>query len=265
MEELRAISPAVANLDSRNVFEVPEGYFDTLPASILLKIKNLETESAQGDPAPGFLDQVSKSNPFSVKDGYFDSLAGEILSKIRQSNSTNPIDAEISELSPLLADLRKKQVFEVPMGYFDGLEGDIIQKLNPEKRGKVISLGAGKRSFLNYAAAASVIGIIGIGALMMFRNGNNSNSNSANSSTAVLNQSINGVMPQVSDEALANFLDNTVGNDVPDLDNQTDDNSLALLNLDDNSVRDMLKEASDNDIKDYLDENALEGNSLTTN
>ncbi|PWU04953.1 MAG: hypothetical protein C5B52_00490 [Bacteroidetes bacterium] len=267
LEELRAISPAVANLDFHNVFEVPEGYFDTLPANILLKIKSIEPGSIQKEPeASSFLEKSSKSNPFTVKEGYFDSLAGEIMSKIRMARSTGPVDEEILELSPLLAGLRNKQVFEVPEGYFEGLESSVKFKLREEKKGNVIKMGAGRRSIVNYAAAASVVAMIGIGALLMFRTGNKTTDNNLDSTgTARLDTKVEGVMPQVSDEALANFLDNTFGNDGPDLDNQTDDNSLALLNLDDNSVRDMLKGASDNDIKDYLDENSLEGNSLTSN
>ncbi|MEP6596985.1 MAG: hypothetical protein ABJA71_13615 [Ginsengibacter sp.] len=64
--------------------DVPEGYFDNLPANILKKIKSLEgdigEELKQLSP---MLYAVQNENVFSVPKGYFETLPGIILSAVK--------------------------------------------------------------------------------------------------------------------------------------------------------------------------------------
>lgn len=65
--ELHELSPELAKIPFTKVYEVPEGYFDELPISLL---KNVE-ESSTND----------------IPEDYFESLPNEIMSKINNSTS----------------------------------------------------------------------------------------------------------------------------------------------------------------------------------
>jgi hypothetical protein len=124
-KELRELSDLVADLGKKNVYRVPEGYFETLPGQILEKVyKNAGTRY-----------------------------------------NSNSADEEIMAISPLLAGLKNKQAFSVPDGYFEQLAGaasaDITNKSHTTA--PVYSIGRGNR-WIRYAAAAIVTGAIGIGA-----------------------------------------------------------------------------------------------------
>ena len=84
-KELRELSDLVSDLGKKNVYRVPEGYFETLPEQILEKVyKNASPR-------------------------YNSNSAGE----------------EIMTISPLLAGLKNKQAFSVPDGYFEQLAGAV--------------------------------------------------------------------------------------------------------------------------------------------
>jgi hypothetical protein len=68
INELKTISPLLAEMEKLNVFQVPEGYFSDLHRRILTSILILPEE---------------KNNLQQVPDGYFDFLPGRILAKIK--------------------------------------------------------------------------------------------------------------------------------------------------------------------------------------
>jgi len=58
-------------------------------------------------------------NPFfSVPQGYFEELADSILAKVKASEILTP-QAELNELSPLLAGIPKVTPYSVPSFYFE--------------------------------------------------------------------------------------------------------------------------------------------------
>ncbi len=106
LNELRELAPELAKIERRNVFSVPEGYFEGLAANILYTVQGEHTRPA-------------------LPEGYFDGLADSIMGKIKaQENS--PVEAE--PLSPVLESLRNINVFEVPQGYFDVLSTQMNAK-----------------------------------------------------------------------------------------------------------------------------------------
>ena len=60
---------------------------------------------------------ASDNQPFSVPEGYFDGLAATILAKVKGTETTP--QAELSELSPLLAGISKQTPYSVPASYFE--------------------------------------------------------------------------------------------------------------------------------------------------
>lgn len=143
LNELMAISPAVAAIERVNVFTVPEGYFIGLDEKIATTV---------------FLQQDKKTAFQKVPEGYFDSLSDKILSKIK-TREESPTE-EIRSISPALHYLKDENVFDIPEGYFDDLSSRILNKIK-ESNTKVVSINS-SRNWWKYAAAAAVAGIITI-------------------------------------------------------------------------------------------------------
>src|SRR5258706_3577669 len=89
--ELKTISPLLAEHEKANVFSTPENYFSSLPNKILQRI----------DTDERFILPTSEAHSLKVPEGYFEGLAENILEKIK---SLQPDDAgeEIKRLSPML-------------------------------------------------------------------------------------------------------------------------------------------------------------------
>ena len=153
LSELQIISPHLAGIENVNVFQVPEHYFDELPAKILTTI---------------FLHQDgTNNNDQQVPDGYFDELSNKILLKIKNAD-VESAEEETRNISPVLFSLKDKNVFKVPRGYFENLGNSIHTKLNSGKA-KVIPFSSGKKRW-KYAAAAVIAGGITFGTFQVFNN-----------------------------------------------------------------------------------------------
>jgi hypothetical protein len=122
-----------------DTYKVPEGYFENLSESILLKIQ-------------------SKNTTFGIPNGYFEGLSNSILAKIKQQEIENEITAEISEFAPMLASLQQKQVYTVPDNYFTHLTINAPVK----KEVKIVQLKT-RFTFIKYAAAAVIVTVIAFG------------------------------------------------------------------------------------------------------
>jgi len=193
LNELESLSPLIAAMDKVNVFTVPpgyfdslsytvlacvneeqnpttnnlavihstipEGYFDQLAASILDKIKTEQTAKEEIETLSPILSGLQYKKVFEVPTGYFEQLTIDIKNSIQDNSSTD----EITELSPELQKLQRVNVFEVPTGYFENLSTSILKKAKAPFA-KIINFQA-RNSFLKYAAAAIITGVIAMGAL----------------------------------------------------------------------------------------------------
>ena len=147
VNELQNLSPAVANIDRRNVYSVPSGYFNNLANQIRRNVQQ---------PESVFTHEVS--NPFKIPQGYFEGLSNEILGKVKAGNSSHTeIEKELSEVAPLLNSISKAPLYKVPQGFFETLTINKDGKL-----AKVISFSS-TRKFVRYAVAASIAGIMAVG------------------------------------------------------------------------------------------------------
>ncbi len=74
-EELKNIAPRLSELTPANPFDVPQGYFDSLPNVVLSKIKKqnelVESLNEQTSPLERGTRGVS-TNPFAVDENYFE-------------------------------------------------------------------------------------------------------------------------------------------------------------------------------------------------
>ena len=148
LNELRELSPVIADMEKVNVFIVPQGYFEYLGADILMGIKT-ENESDN---------TVSPTDDLPA--GYFDGLAGTILAKIKTPETEDAL-TEIRSLSPMLYSIQNEPVFEVPHGYFEGLSDAVLKTVNPPV--KVVSMKRRTTTFFKYAVAAAFTGVMALG------------------------------------------------------------------------------------------------------
>ena len=142
--ELQAISPLLAEMSNKNIFSIPQGYFETLSENI---VEILKSE----------LIINTKATPFNIPKGYFDNLSALILDKI----TIDDAEQEIKLHSPLLFNIKQAQTYNVPVEYFNELPINLLKKAKASTV-KVINISTFRKIF-KYAAAAVIVGAISLG------------------------------------------------------------------------------------------------------
>ena len=182
--ELKELNSLLAEISNRNLYSVPEGYFNVLSEDVLLAVNENSPIEMQGSEVPaGYFDGLADSimsrinassdddispllanlkgiRVFDTPEGYFESVPEAIMGKIR-------INEAEDEVSPLLDGLKNIRVYEVPAGYFNELPGTILKKISGPA--KVVTMQK-RPSFFRYAAAAAITGILGISLFSVFDN-----------------------------------------------------------------------------------------------
>lgn len=166
INELREISPAVANLEPINLYTVPEGYFETLADVIKARVITKENKTEESL----VLDAAGKTMPLHIPDGYFENLSNSILSKIK-TQQEQTVTEVLNEISPLLAGISNANVYTVPAGYFESISNKLLQQVSEKKQSKVISF-ISQRGWVKYAAAASVVVLMAFGINFFFSKSN---------------------------------------------------------------------------------------------
>ena len=157
LQELRDISPLIAEIPTVNLFIVPDGYFNSLPDMILEKIRIEAVLKA------------ASADTYQVPTGYFEGLPAAVLSKIKMdSGRANEISDELDAIAPLLNTISRKEIYRVPAGYF-AETGFAAGSIHTKKEAKVIGLRTARR-WMQYAAAALVAGVLVTGAFMFTDN-----------------------------------------------------------------------------------------------
>lgn len=82
---------------------------------------------------------VGNNHPFSVPEGYFDGLAAAVLAKVKGTENT--VQAELAELSPLLAGIPKQTPYSVPTSYFEENLVEASMVSNPEESEVLTAIG----------------------------------------------------------------------------------------------------------------------------
>lgn len=193
--------------------------------------------------------EMEKNIIFHVPPGYFEYLPGRLLAHVKTEKPADlPADEEIKQLSPLIASLKNKPTLSVPPGYFNTFSQTIdpVEKAVPVP---VININR-NRKWKNYAVAASIIGIMGIGIsfLLHTKNKHESPLITQNGDTRVLSVQL----PGVSDTDLANYLSS-----VPETPEWTFDNpdmeleNIAFLKIDDANFSDLFNDIPDEALSRY--------------
>jgi hypothetical protein len=258
LNELKEAGAAfLMDIDNRNLFTVPDDYFNNLHSDILshVFIQSLPSINPYTIPEAYFnhfpeimLDKLSvssfdtdKKDSFSVPEGYFDNLAHTILKKIKEPVFES-VQQELSQLSPFLSEIPKVNTYSIPQNYFDALN-PLITKGNTKKEAKVISIGSKRRKWFSYVAAASFTAAAFTGGYLYF------NSKSANNNIpALANVDVQKQLSVLSDDEINNYLKDN--NNIAVYTNiGNDDQQQQSIDL-----QDLLQNVSDEEIHQYLNE-----------
>lgn len=188
LDELREISPLLAENQPVIPYRVPETYFEGLADSVLGMI------SVQG------LFNTVKSPTYEVPEGYFETLSSNILSRIREQVPVNEIAGELNEIAPLLNTVSKKEVYAVPAGYFDTVVFAANRQAD-KAPAKIVTLKTAHK-WMQYAAAAVITGVLVTGAFLYTDN----NDYKKTENTDRLN--VTNELDKMSVDDLAGYLDN---------------------------------------------------------
>lgn len=184
--------------------------------------------------------QLPKNTPFSVPKDYFDSFSTRLMEGILNDAP----DQDLMELSPLLKSLKHENPYTLPAGYFNKMKVDIPRDLAPVRA--IYRFGWAK-----YAAAACLVGII---ATVFFV------STSENGTQlAGLSKEPEILHNKVSHDAIALYLEEmdnlTVAETIEN--EQIDPASTLLVDLNSETIKEILQEIPDKDISLYMNQDGL--------
>lgn len=178
--ELMQIAPGI-NWPADVPFEVPAGYFEQLPAAILLQVQLTDLRTAP------------EQTP-SVPNGYFEDLPLAILQRIKAEEAQQtvdtdtarlipsseetqqtayPIQSELASLSPFLAAIPKAVPFTIPDGYFENLQVNVTRPANPLK----VVQRQRAAAWIKWTVAACLTAFVGSTAILFVANNNNHHNN----------------------------------------------------------------------------------------
>jgi hypothetical protein len=217
IDELKEISPFLAENRVSSPYQVPAGYFNNLADTVMDRI------------TVGVVLPEVPAASYQVPVGYFEGLAGNILSKIHRQGNVNDVRAELEEIAPMLNSISRSNVYAAPEGYFDRS----IFIPASEKKAKVVKMNFAKR-WTQYAAAAVMAGILVTGAFLY--TDNNKSEFDQQSQVDVPSE-----LNKLSENELVKYLDNP-------------EQSIATNVV--NEAQSDVKNLSDEELDQYLKENA---------
>lgn len=186
--------------------------------------------------------------PYRIPQLYFHEFSEVLMNRIRLADGLGDIDAdaEINQISPLLAGLKKKNPYQVPEGFFAGLNTLIPQKETTPAT--VIEMPVKKistftRNIRRFAVAASVVALLGTALYQIaFRHG------------VSQTDPLSG-LAAVSDQDMANYLDSDDIHWTPVI-----SSSAALSDFSEGDIHDLLSSVSDSELEQYLPTLDVKGN-----
>ena len=212
LHEIQEISPLIAAIEKRNVFTVPDGYFDWVSENVFTAIKY--DDSAVLNNQSGHIPQ-----------GYFDGLAESIMTRIKAGENESS-DDELRILSPMLYSVQNENVFTVPDGYFDTFPDVILDKVKP-RPAKLVSFKRKTSVVIKYSVAAAFTGVMALGVFRFTETRGKTNQLPDYVIDGLKIKDVDQELSKLSDDAIIQYLEAS-GSDVKTalVVNSVDENSL---------------------------------------
>ena len=235
IQELSQLESSFSNVPARNIYVVPQGYFEGLAGRVMSRIKALDSTNPQEELnyLSPFLNSISRELPFSVPQNYFRELPEAVMEVIRNHEDYQTAEEELSSLSPMLSNIGNKNPYAVPEGYFENFGKDINLKSDNKPAAKVVSLV--NRQWFRFAAAAVVIGFVALTGINLFFNNHTI-------PTSNTHRWVEENMNKVSTDEMNSFMQAD--------DEESKGKEVATAGTSD--IRELMKDVSDNDIQDFL-------------
>ena len=235
LNEMKEISPLLADMVRTNPYTLPKGYFERLPGTVLQKIQD----------APVLLPGLPHT--YQVPDNYFETLPDSILSKL-QTNAVE-LTEELEMVAPILNQISKKPVLSLPDGYFEALQP--LDVIDQPGTAKIVTFRNYSR-WIQYVAAAMVTGILVTGAFIF------TDSNSYLEQEKKVRTEMRGLPDTAKDAGILKpDADNSeeVADNIPE-NSLTGEEAVPSLRKSTPS-KSTLELLSDEELKKYLEENAI--------
>jgi hypothetical protein len=244
LQELNELGSTLTNIDTQNVYIVPDGYFENLSSKVLNRIKALEAKNTaeELDYLSPVLNSISRQMPYAVPAGYFEELEERLMQSVRERSDYQTVKEEIESLSPILSGLNKKMPYSIPQDYFENLKAVSINT-NTQSKAKVVSMVSRKR--FHYAAAAIIVGVIALTGFLFI---NNKINNDPAKSFAKFEKKLDKEIKKTSDKELKEFVQQF-----------TDAGLTGEEKVQTNpkeEAKDLLKDVPDTELKKFLEETA---------
>lgn len=236
LNELQQLSTLVAGISRVNPYQVPAGYFEAVVPTVMGAVR-LQT-----------IGNESKSPAFQVPKGYFEQLPQTILNRVKHQEM-DPVGAELAELAPILNTISKRPVYQVPDGYFESLELTIPLKLD-KPSARVFNFGKARRA-MQFAVAAVFVALLVFGG--WYINSGNNDQTAVISHDSALKMNVAQELSTVNEQEIASYLERSpvVGYVI---------NATPTEDIGD--IQDYIHSASDEEIRQYLNETAEPGEPL---
>lgn len=245
LNELKELNSSLAGSDVQNTYTVPAGYFETLIAEVMSRIKALEAANAADELSylSPLLNNISRQMPYAIPAGYFEHLNKNIQHAVTSTYQT--AQQETERIAPLLAGLKKENPYSLPKGYFENLASDIAAK---EIRTEANVISITSRNWLRYAAAAVITGLIFMAGFLLIKG--NGEPGSGGKALANVSKDVKKLNDAQKAE-LIDFLDiNGTETAQISADNKSKEVQQLLSDLSDEELRDFQQQSED--VEDVL-------------
>ena len=284
LNELRKISPLVADLSRENLLRVPKNYFKQFAGQVMLRIKSLQAD----ETIPSSLHTIDKNIQLSQPPvGYFESFAEKMLKRVK-AETNNSVDEELANLSPFLSTIKRempfsvpqnyfeelsdnvlqsakaidfvndemenlsplmkslkdKNVYTTPLDYFENFSGSVLSKIKNEPKKAKVISIGSRKTWLRIAAAAIIVGIISTVSYYSLNR----------NSQPVVSDPI-AALSKISDDEMSNYLQNQYS---PIYDTVITNTNSPLANIDpspdNDDAHDLLSNISDDELNQYINQ-----------
>jgi hypothetical protein len=237
--EIKDISPAVANLPKTNPYSVPLDYFENNISTIISLIKGKDL--THQNVTVNFNLSIEKNETvFDLPKDYFETFGIQLMNKI---HTIQTVDDELKEMAPGLISLRTKNPFTIPKGYFN--TAVIEEPLRKNNLVRVFQM----KNLLRYAAAACIIGLIGLSYILTKVDG----------SGPVVSSTANNQWPaELSLDDMVIYLQqmDEIGHD-SDLEFSNGGESNLLVDLTQETIQEMLNGIPDKGINEFIEDEGI--------
>jgi hypothetical protein len=184
----------------------------------------------------GILEAARVAPDSDVPAGYFDNFATVMLQKVRSISVTEELD----EVAPMLNRLDKTMPYHLPEGYLANWKPELATSI--AQPAKVVKMGMG--NWKKWAVAAAVVVTMGISWQFLV---NKPTDNTVVEAT-VTDPALDTLLNKVDANSLTGYLE----------DEQANSEFASLLMIAQQDVETSLKQLSDDDLKWYLENQAIE-------